>query len=140
MMKRVAKKTSKKGPLIGFVGQGWLGKNYADDFERRGYSVIRYALEEPYRQNKEAIAACDIVFVAVPTPTTPKGFQDHIVRAALENVGDGRIAVIRSTLMPGTLASIQKQFPKKILMHMPEFLSRSTAAHDAAHPSQHIVG
>lgn len=136
----MATKTRKKGPLVGFVGQGWLGKNYADDFEKRGFSVVRYALEAPYNKNKDAIAACDIVFVAVPTPTTPKGFQDHIVRAAVENVADGSITVIRSTLMPGTLASIQKQFPKKILMHMPEFLSRSTAAHDAANPAQHIIG
>src|SRR4051794_25368727 len=114
----MAKKRAKKGPLIGFIGQGWLGKNYADDFERRGYSVIRYALEEPYVRNKEAIATCDIVFIAVPTPTTPKGFQDHIVRAALTVVGDGKIAVIRSTLMPGTLKKIQSTFPKKVLIHM----------------------
>ena len=133
-------KAKKKDLLIGFIGQGWLGKNYADDFERRGYSVVRYALEEPYRKNKDAIADCDIVFVAVPTPTTPKGFQDRIVRAALEQVGDGKIAVVRSTLMPGTLASIQKQYPKKILIHAPEFLSRSTAAEDAAKPAQNILG
>ena len=56
---------------IGFIGQGFIGKNYADDFERRGFEVIRYALEEPYRANKEKIRECDIVFIAVPTPTTP---------------------------------------------------------------------
>lgn len=140
MVRRHARAGTKKGPLIGFIGQGWLGKNYADDFERRGYSVIRYALEEPYRQNKDMVPACDIVFIAVPTPTTPKGFQDHIVRSAMQHVGDGAIAVIRSTLMPGTLRSIQKQFPKKIIMHAPEFLSRTTAAQDAANPAQHIIG
>lgn len=54
--------------LIGFVGQGWIGKNYADDFEERGFSVIRYSLEEPYVANKERIKDCDMVFIAVPTP------------------------------------------------------------------------
>ncbi len=140
MKKLPLKKTSKKGPLVGFVGQGWLGKNYADDFEKRGYSVIRYSLEEPHVKNRDAISTCDIVFIAVPTPTTPKGFQDHIVREALAHVGNGKIAVIRSTLMPGTLRSMQKQYPKKILMHAPEFLSRITAADDAAHPAQNIIG
>jgi len=28
---------------IGFIGQGWIGKNYADNFEERGFTVIRYA-------------------------------------------------------------------------------------------------
>ena len=54
----VAKKSSKKAlkkPLIGFIGQGWIGKHYADDFEKRGYEVIRYALEEPYRANRARV-------------------------------------------------------------------------------------
>ena len=33
---------------IGVIGQGWIGKNYADDFEKRGYRVVRYALEPAY--------------------------------------------------------------------------------------------
>ena len=40
-------------PLIGFCGQGWIGKNYADDFERRGYYVVRYSLEKQYIKNKK---------------------------------------------------------------------------------------
>ena len=51
---------------IGFIGQGWVGKHYADDFEARGHDVVRYALEEPYVANKERVAECGIVFVAVP--------------------------------------------------------------------------
>jgi predicted dinucleotide-binding enzyme len=35
-----------KKPLIGFIGQGFIGKNYANDFEKRGYEVIRYANEK----------------------------------------------------------------------------------------------
>jgi UDP-glucose 6-dehydrogenase len=127
-------------PLIGFIGQGWIGKNYADDFERRGYKTVRYALEEPYRANKAKVAEADIVFIAVPTPTTPEGFQDGIVRDAVSNVGKGRIAVIKSTLVPGTLRSIQKQYPDIMLMHCPEFLSRGTAKEDAAHPIVNIIG
>ena len=64
---------------IGFVGQGWIGKHYADNFEARGYMVVRYALEEPYVKNKEKIKECGIVFIAVPTPTSPKGFDASIV-------------------------------------------------------------
>lgn len=129
-----------KKPLIGFIGQGWIGKNYADDFEKRGYKTVRYALEEPYRANREKIKECSIVFVAVPTPTTPKGFDSNIVRNALTNIAPGTTAVIKSTLVPGTTASLQKDFPKIFVMHSPEFLSRGTAKYDAAHPIENIVG
>ncbi len=42
---------------IGFIAQGWLGKNYANDFEERGYSVVRCALEEPYVKIKSLLKA-----------------------------------------------------------------------------------
>ena len=134
------KKSGDTRPMVGYVGQGFIGKNYADELEARGYPVVRYALEEPYRKNKDKIQECDIVFIAVPTPTTPKGFSDAIVREAVALVGDGKVAVIKSTMLPGMTQQIQKQFPKQIVMHSPEFLREATAAYDAAHPDRNIVG
>ncbi len=127
-------------PLIGFIGQGYIGKNYADDFEKRGFKTVRYALEEPHISNKEKIADCDIVFIAVPTPTTPAGFDDSIVRSAVELVGEGKVAIIKSTIVPGTTKSIQTEYPDRVIFFSPEFLSGATAAHDAAHPFSNIVG
>ncbi len=129
-----------KKPLIGFIGQGWIGKNYSDDFEKRGFKVVRYALEAPYNANKEKLKECQIVFVAVPTPTTPKGFDDGIVRNALTNLAPGTTVVIKSTLAPRTTASLQQQFPELFVMHSPEFLSRGTAQYDATHPIENIIG
>ncbi len=137
---RTGEKKSDTRPTVGYVGQGFIGKNYADELEGRGYKVVRYALEEPYRQNKEKIQNCDIVFIAVPTPTTPTGFSSHIVEEAVGFVGDGKVAVIKSTMLPGMTEKIQKQYPKKIVMHSPEFLREATAAYDAAHPDRNIVG
>ncbi len=125
---------------IGFVGQGFIGKSYADDMERRGYSVVRYALEKPYAANREKIAACDIVFIAVPTPTTPKGFNYAAVEASLKLVGRGKAAVIKSTVLPGTTAKLQKKFPSLYVMHSPEFLVLKQAAEDAARPLRNIIG
>lgn len=125
---------------IGFIGQGWIGKNYADDFEQRGFSIIRYAKESEYRNTKEDIATCDIVFIAVPTPTTEKGFDDSIVRLVIPLVGKGKVAVIKSTILPGTTESIQKEFPDVFVFHSPEFLTEATAAHDAMHPNRNIIG
>jgi nucleotide sugar dehydrogenase len=127
-------------PLIGCIGQGYVGKNYADDLEDRGYEVVRYALEEPYAQNKERIAECDIVFIGVPTPTTPEGFNDAIVRDAVSYVGAGKIAVLKSTVVPGTTVYIQEQYPDRTVFYSPEFLSEATAREDVSNPFASIVG
>lgn len=127
-------------PLVGFIGQGFIGKNYADDFEQRGYRTVRYALEEPYVANREKIKDCEFVFIAVPTPTTPSGFDYSIVRSAIGLVGKGKAAVIKSTIVPGTAKRLQDEFGDKTVIYSPEFLSEATAAHDAAHPFMNIVG
>ncbi len=126
--------------LIGFIGQGWIGKHYADDFEKRGFSVVRYALEEPYCANKDKIKDCDIVFIAVPTPSTPEGFNDSIVREAVKLAGEGKTVVIKSTMLPGVTETIQAENSDKYITHSPEFLREATAAYDAANPDRNIIG
>lgn len=125
---------------IGFIGQGWIGKNYADNFEARGFDVVRYGLENGYTENREKIKECDIVLIAVPTPSTPHGFDDSIVREVVGIVGDGKTAVIKSTIIPGTTESIQAMYPDKYVFHSPEFLTEATAKYDADNPDRNIVG
>tara|TARA_B100000508_G_scaffold65610_1_gene51472 strand:- start:336 stop:1229 length:894 start_codon:yes stop_codon:yes gene_type:complete len=125
---------------IGFIGQGWIGKNYADDFENRGYETVRYALEEPYNKNREKLSKCAIVLIAVPTPSTPDGFSYEPVRDALSNLKVGTTAVIKSTMLPGTTANLQAEFPDLFVMHSPEFLREVSAAYDAANPDRNIIG
>ncbi|TSC56674.1 MAG: UDP-glucose/GDP-mannose dehydrogenase dimerization [Parcubacteria group bacterium Greene0416_79] len=127
-------------PRIGFIGQGFIGKNYADDFVRRGYEVVCYARNPKFAKNRERIQTCDIVFIAVPTPTTQKGFDFSIIREVLLLVGRGKTAVIKSTILPGTTETLQKAFPEIFLIHSPEFLREKHAAFDAAHPERNIIG
>lgn len=138
MQKRKNKKEKK--PLIGFIGQGFVGKNYADDFERRGFEVVRYATRPEFAKNKQRIRECGIVFIAVPTPTTPNGFDYSIVREVLWLVGSGKTAVIKSTVLPGTTEALQREFPGIFVLHSPEFLREASAAYDAAHPDRNIIG
>jgi nucleotide sugar dehydrogenase len=128
------------GMTIGFIGQGFIGKAYADDYEARGFSTVRYAKEEPYTGNKDAIKECDIVLVAVPTPTTPKGFDSSIVEEVLQLVGKGKIAVIKSTLLPGTSEKLQEMFPEITVLHSPEFLRARSAREDVKSPDRNIIG
>lgn len=123
---------------IGFIGQGWVGKNYANDFEQRGFDIVRYSLDPEYKNNKEKIKDCDIVLIAVPTPTTKDGFDVSILEDALTLVSG--IAVIKSTIIPGTTTYLQQKFPTIKIVHSPEFLVEATAAYDAAHPDRNIIG
>lgn len=127
-------------PRVGFIGQGWIGKNYADHFEDRGFQIVRYAKEEPYNANKGRIAECDIVFIAVPTPTTREGFSAKIVEDVLACVGKGNIAVIKSTILPGTTRKLQEKYPNITVLFSPEFLREATVRHDVDNPDRNIIG
>ncbi|HEV8590566.1 MAG TPA: hypothetical protein VGQ55_00575 [Pyrinomonadaceae bacterium] len=127
-------------PTIGFIGQGWIGKNYADSFEDRGFTVIRYSNERSFSANKEAIKDCDFVFIAVPTPTTPKGLDDSIVREVLSIVGTGKTAVIKSTVPLGAIRRLQTEHPTITVLSNPEFLRESHARADVDAPTRTIIG
>ena len=125
---------------IGCIGQGFVGKNIADDYIKRGYEVVRYSLEPEFKDNRDFIASCAITYVGVPTPSTPEGFDYSIVEAVLGLVSDGSVAVIKSTLLPGTTQKLQALYPRKIILFSPEFLCEKTAAYDVANPIMNIIG
>ena len=129
-----------KNLKVGFIGQGMVGKNMADDFEARGYETIRYSLEPEYIGNKDRVCEADIVFIAVPTPTTWEGFNDSILRSEIGLTGVGKIAVIKSTILPGTTESIQNENPAIYILHSPEFLVASRAAEGVSNPERNLIG
>lgn len=125
---------------IGFIGQGYVGSAYAANYESRGYRVVRYAKGGSYRESKRALSECGIVFIAVPTPTTPQGFNAGVVREVMKLVKPGTTAVIKSTVLPGTTESIQEENPDVIVLFSPEFLSVASAQRDADNPARNIIG
>ncbi len=76
----------------------------------------------------------------MPTPTTPEGFDDSILRSVVPLVGKGNIAVIKSTVLPGTTDSIQKENPDILVLHVPEFLREVSVKHDIDYPDRNIIG
>lgn len=106
----------------------------------------------------EAIAATDLSFIAVGTPSKANGDLDlSHVRAVCEQIGralrnkpDGHIVVIRSTVLPGTLrqlviptleASSGKHAGSGFRVAVnPEFLRECTAIQDFDNPPFTIVG
>lgn len=126
--------------LIGFIGQGFIGKNLADDFEKRGYSIFRFSKSLDTPENRQKLSECDIVFIWVPTPTTPEGFNCDTLREVIGLVWVDKTAVIKSTMMPWTCEQLQALYPDRFVFHSPEFLAEKTAAYDVANPTRNIVG
>jgi UDPglucose 6-dehydrogenase len=91
-------------------------------------------------RNREAVAQCELVFIAVPTPTTPQGFDSSILESVLSLVGAGNTAIIKSTVVPGTTKRLQSRFPDIHVLHSPEFLREKQAAADTRHPLRTIIG
>lgn len=126
---------------IGICGTGFVGGNIAKNFIERGYNITAYSLDPQYINNKEKIKDCDIVFFCLPTPTTPKGFDDSIlVNAIKETTKDGQIIVIKSTIIIGTTDKIQKMFPDRYILFSPEFLTEALAYYDVSYPARNIIG
>jgi UDPglucose 6-dehydrogenase len=143
---------NKEEILIGFIGQGFIGKSYADDFGERGYKVVRYSLEPEYIINKEKIKECDLVFIAVNAGTkplagelrsdgTPKTyFDDKNIKEAVTLAKPGAVVVIKSTMQPGLTRKLQELHTDRTIMHSPEFLTEVTAKEDAKKPLRNIIG
>ena len=131
---------------IGFIGTGWVGGNIADEFDERlwdhrnDYEIVRYSLEEPFCRNASKLLECKYVFVCVPTATTKHGHDISNVRNALAKLGPGTIAIIKSTIKPGTTIKLQDEFPNLIIIHSPEFLTEANVYHDVRFPKRNIIG
>ncbi|MCX6715946.1 MAG: hypothetical protein NT077_02935 [Candidatus Taylorbacteria bacterium] len=130
----------KKRMIVGFIGQGYVGKAYADNFEDRGFDVVRYSLESEYYGNKEALKKCGLVFIAVPTPTTAIKSDWSIVKNSLGLLSPNTIVVIKSTILPGTTQSLQSKHKDLVMLHSPEFLTSQTARADVDMPQRNIIG
>jgi UDPglucose 6-dehydrogenase len=102
-----------------------------------------------HRSNKEAVQGAGLVFLALPTPEADDGRADlrfvHAVIDELANeIDEGTIFVVKSTVPPGTVAALRKRLadlgsPGRIVSH-PEFLREGKAVEDFLQPDRIVVG
>lgn len=102
-----------------------------------------------HTSNREAVDGAALVFLAVPTPESEDGRADlsyvHSVIDELANVvPDDVIFVIKSTVPPGTAASLRKRLAdlgsSAGLVSHPEFLREGKAVEDFMEPDRIVVG
>lgn len=126
---------------IGIVGVGMVGgavKKYFEDV--RGEKPHLY---DPGKNlgSVEEVNQSDIVFVCVPTPyEKDKGFDLQYVESSIEKLEDGKVVVIKSTVLPGATEKLQKKYSQHKLLFNPEFLVESKANETMQKPDRQIVG
>ena len=130
---------------IGIVGLGMVGEPIRRWFEeyhkyRRGKELFCYDVDTK-KGYADDVNRADAIFVAVPTPPNPDGSCNvSIVRSAVAAINDGKIIIVKSTVAPGTVASLQKQYPRKKFIFNPEFLTESQSWLDYIKPDRQIIG
>ena len=107
-------------------------------------SLISY-----HTSNVDAASGSQLVFLCLPTPEGDDGRADlsfiHTVVDELANeVAQGSLFVVKSTVPPGTCAILRKRLADRgsqagVVSH-PEFLREGKAVHDFMEPDRIVVG
>ncbi len=128
---------------IGIIGLGFVGGAVQKWFElqKDKYDLFLY---DKYKKigSIEEINKADVIFIAVPTPfhEDSEGYDDSAVRDALGNIENGKVIVLKSTIIPGSTDKFQEEYPNKTLLFNPEFLRARSAISDFLNPNRQIVG
>jgi len=134
-----ATKKMTKHLKIGIIGVGMVGGAVARYFESIGRTPFLY---DKYngKGSLDEVNEADAVFICVPTPYGKGGFDLSMVEEAVSNLENGKIVVVKSTVLPGTTESLQNKYPQHQFLFNPEFLRELTAVEDMLSPERQIVG
>lgn len=113
---------------IGIVGNGVVGRALATLLSSSKQNCLfiydKFQPENSAEEQKSAINACDLVFVAVPTPTAPDGISCD-TSAVYEAVSWITPPIcIKSTIPPGTVDDLTAKSGKPIAFS-PEYVGES---------------
>lgn len=123
-----------KDQHIGIIGCGVVGTAVASAFKRAHFLVTEYDKYKQIGTLPNVVALADMIFVCVPTPTDDHGTQDrsslHEVLARLDELKYCGPVIVKCTVVPGTMDSLQETYTKLNLIHNPEFLTEKNAERD----------
>ncbi|HXF50165.1 MAG TPA: hypothetical protein VNM43_00590, partial [Dehalococcoidia bacterium] len=124
---------------VGVVGIGVVGGAVARWFERQGRAVVVYDPPAGF-PDPRPLGRAGVVFVCVPTPYGEQGYDDSMLERAVAAIPEGRVVVIKSTVLPGTTERLQRRYPGQRFLFNPEFLRERSAEADFVAPDRQIVG
>jgi len=130
---------------IGIIGQGFVGtavrEGLKDVFTVQTYDKYK---ESTCNSVKQLCNSVDIIFVCLPTPMRRDGTCDlSIVKNTILEIdkhSSGHIAVIKSTVPPGTTSELNKKCENLQIVFNPEFLTEANYIDDFKNQTRIIIG
>lgn len=133
---------------IGIIGNGFVGSAVAHGFSL--WNTLRIYDTDPKLSSDDfntVAGKSDIIFVCVPTPMNLSdggaidlSILDSVMEDLNKNAFPTAVVVIKSTVIPGTTAKYEEEYPDMKIVFNPEFLSERTAKLDFNNPSRIILG
>tara|TARA_R100001244_G_scaffold112958_1_gene83617 strand:- start:616 stop:1452 length:837 start_codon:yes stop_codon:yes gene_type:complete len=133
---------------IGIIGQGFVGNAIYQKFSKY-YKVFTYDIRAEICNSDlpDVLKRCKIIFVCLPTPMNQNGscnldiLDDTLneINKASKNM-DGRIVVIKSTIIPGSTDSFALKYRYMDIVSNPEFLTEANAVDDFESQTRLLLG
>ena len=132
---------------IGIVGQGFVGKALKEGLKNT-FNIETYDKFLSDRSTcdslKQLSESSSIIFICLPTPMRPDGTCDlSIVYSTimeLDSYNNNNIAVIKSTVVPGTTAKLNLECQNIQVVFNPEFLTEANYIDDFKNQNRIIIG
>ena len=108
---------------IAIIGHGFVGKAMKRMFPD---AIVYDPFVKELHTTKQQVSACDVAFVCVPTNMAKDGSCDTSIVEETFTWLKTPLAVIRSTVAPGTTDKLQKKFKGEVVFQ-PEYIGETTA-------------
>ena len=137
---------------IGIVGQGFVGSAVREGM-RHAFNVETLDIDPTKYSTCENVSELidkvdEAIFVCLPTPMKKSGRCDtRIVETVISDINDANhrlnkkiIAVVKSTIEPGTTERLNDRYSHVTVVFNPEFLTEANSFEDFKNQTRIIVG
>ncbi|MAE82838.1 MAG: hypothetical protein CMB80_08900 [Flammeovirgaceae bacterium] len=136
---------------IGVIGQGFVGSAIREGL-KGFYEIYTYDLNPELRNCEtlvDVVKNAEVIFVCLPTPMTNDGScHIGIVKGVISDIDEicktnnykNRIAIIKSTVPPGTTDKLNATAKNIAVAFSPEFLTEANSFEDFKNQTRIIIG
>lgn len=134
---------------IGIIGWGFVGQATGNGLAtNKKNKIFVYDKQRTSPLTlEEVVKKSEFIFICVPTPmhSDYSGMSMAIVeevagQIAKKALNTSKIAIVKSTVLPGLTQSFIKKCPKVNWAMNPEFLTQNNANYDFMHPARTVIG
>lgn len=136
---------------LGIIGYGIVGQALSYGFSQPNikdqYEIRYYDKYKETQSLEKVVKNSEFIFICLPTPMKDdeSGIDLSIIEESIAQItkftdGTDKIIVIKSTVAPGTTASLEKKYPKTNFAFNPEFLTEANYLEDFINADRNIVG